>query len=73
MSFSTFAAHSAGHCTTDVAFERKQQSTDVSRNGFLTNDQAMQKKFMGGSSYDCPAMCRRHLQSFKVPKNDGGF
>jgi hypothetical protein len=57
MSFSTFAVHSAGHCTTDVAFERKQESTDVSRNGFLTKDQAMQQKFMGGSSYGCPAMC----------------
>ena len=49
------------------------KSADVSRNSFLTNDQAMQQKFMGGSSYGCPATCPRHLQSFKVPKNDGGF
>jgi hypothetical protein len=73
MSFSTFAVHSAGHCTTDVAFERKQESTNVSRNGFLTNDQAMQQKIFGGSSCGCPAMCRRNLQSFKSTKNDGGF
>jgi hypothetical protein len=73
MSFSTFAARSAGHCTTDVAFERKDESTDVSRNGFLIDDQAMQQKSMGRSSYGCPAMCPRHLQSFKIPKNDSGF
>jgi hypothetical protein len=73
LSFSTFAAHSAGHCTTDVAFESKHKSADVSRNGFLIDDQAMQQKSMERSSYGCPAMCCRHLQSFKVGKNDGGF
>jgi hypothetical protein len=61
MSFSTFAARSAGHCTTDVAFERKDKSTDVSRNGFLIDDQAMQQKSMGGSSYVFPFMGRRYL------------
>jgi hypothetical protein len=73
MAFWTFAVQSADHCSSDVAFVRKHEMTNVSKNDLLTNDQAIQQKFLGGSSYGRATMFRPHLQSFIITKNGGGF
>jgi hypothetical protein len=73
MAFWTLAVQSAGHCSSDVAFVRKHEKTDVSGNDLLTNNQEIKEKFLGGSFDGCPATFHPHLQPFKVTKNGGGF